>query len=240
MKDLGLDVCDMLVPKPLIAKASGESQFFRAEATVVWEEKAAKVKIYSVTAEGKKLVDHASCVVKFSDCSEWKQDWKRHSYLIQRSIDRLMQSAATGESHKLGRGMIYKLFGALVDYDNNYKSIEEVILDSEHYEATARVKFQAKDGNFHRNPFWIDSLGHISGFVMNANDAIDSRNEVYVNHGWDTMRCSKKFSVDSTYRTYVRMQHWQNTVYAGDVYIFEGDEIIAVYGGVKVGCSIGI
>lgn len=130
--------------------------------------------------------------------------------------------------------MVYKLFSALVDYDVNYKSIEEVILDSEHYEATALVKFQAPPGNFYHNPFWIDSLGHLSGFVMNANDATDSKNQVFVNHGWDSMRCLKEFSSDVTYRTYVRMQPWQNSIWAGDVYIFDGDDIIGVFGGVKV------
>ena len=69
---------------------------------------------------------------------------------------------------------------------------------------------------------------------MNANDATDSVNFVYVNHGWDSMRCATKFSADATYRTYVRMQPWQGTIYSGDVYVFEKDEIIAVYGGVKV------
>lgn len=223
----------MTVPKPLIAKNDGP-QLFRATATADWNEKCASVQIYSVNADGKKTVDHGSCLVKFSDCNVWKEEWRRHAYLIWRSIDRLFQSAAEGEGHKLGRGMVYKLFSALVEYDSNYKSMEEVILDSEQYEATARVKFQAKPGNFHRNPFWIDSLGHLSGFVMNANDATDSKTHVFVNHGWDSMRCSKKFSADTTYRTYVKMQLWQNNIYAGDVYVFEGDDIIAVYGGVKV------
>lgn len=131
--------------------------------------------------------------------------------------------------------MIYKLFRALVDYDADYKSIEEVILDSDQYEATALVTLQTTPGNFHRNPYWIDSFGHLSGFVMNASDATDSRNEVFVNHGWDSMRCLKKFSSGITYRTYVRMQPWQNSIWAGDVYIFDGEGIVAVFGGVKVG-----
>jgi naphtho-gamma-pyrone polyketide synthase len=236
LRGSGLDVCNMTVPKPLIAKNAGP-QLFRAAATANWNENCASVQIYSVNADGKKMVDHASCLVKFSDCNMWREDWKRHAYLIRRSVDRLFRSAADGESHKLGRGMAYKLFNALVEYDSNYKSMEEVILDSEQYEATARVKFQAKQGNFHRNPFWIDSLGHLSGFVMNANDATDSKTHVFVNHGWDSMRCLKKFSADTTYRTYVKMQPWQGTIYAGDVYVFEGDDIIAVYGGVKVSIS---
>ncbi|KAL2010566.1 hypothetical protein VTN00DRAFT_6373 [Thermoascus crustaceus] len=232
LKGYGLDVSNMTVPKPLIAKDSGE-QLFRASATADWAEKSALVQIYAVNADGKKTTDHGSCTVKFSDCSIWQQEFKRIEYLIKRSVDRLQQSAEDGQSHKMKRGMAYKLFSALVEYDDNYKSMEEVILDSEQYEATARVKFQAKPGNFHRNPFWIDSLGHLTGFVMNANDAVDSRNQVFVNHGWDSMRCLKKFSADATYRTYVKMQPWQGTIYAGDVYVLEGEEIIAVYGGVK-------
>ncbi|KAL4977058.1 hypothetical protein BDW66DRAFT_150376 [Aspergillus desertorum] len=144
-------------------------------------------------------------------------------YLIEKYKPKLKGSGLDvcncrkGDAHRLRQGMVYKLFSALVDYGKNYQSIREVILDSEHHEATALVKFQAAQANFHRNPYWIDSFGHLSGFIMNASDATDSKNQVFVNHGWDSMRCLKKFSVDATYRTY----------------IFEGDNIIAVYGGVK-------
>ncbi|OGM44778.1 polyketide synthetase PksP [Aspergillus bombycis] len=230
-KDLGLDVCDMVVPKPLIAK--GGEQLFRVSATANWAERKASVQVYAVNADGKKTVDHAHCTVKFFDTNASELEWKRISYLVKRSIDNLHQNTETGEAHRIQRGMVYKLFSALVDYDDNFKSIREVILDSDNNEATARVKFQAPPGNFHRNPFWIDSFGHLSGFIMNASDATDSKSQVFVNHGWDSMRCLKKFSPDVTYRTYVRMQPWQNNIWAGDVYIFEGDDIIAVFGGVK-------
>jgi naphtho-gamma-pyrone polyketide synthase len=233
LKGIGLDVADMAVPKPLIYKNAGP-QLFRAAATADWDTRQVSMQIYSVTPEGKKITDHASCIIKLFDPEAAREEWKRYAYLIRRSLDRLFESAAKGDSNKLGPGMVYKLFGALVDYDKNYKSMREVILDSEQYEATALVKFQAEEANFHRNPFWIDSLGHITGFTMNANDATDSVNFVYVNHGWDSMRCAKKFSADASYRTYVKMQPWQGTIYSGDVYVFEEDEIIAVYGGVKV------
>ncbi|KAL4903435.1 conidial yellow pigment biosynthesis polyketide synthase [Aspergillus multicolor] len=231
LRGSGLDVCNVTVPKPLIAKTGKEQ--FRVSATAKWADKCASVQVYSVTAEGKKLVDHASCEVRFFDCAASEQEWKRSSYLIKRSIEILEDSAIKGDAHRLRRGMVYKLFSALVDYDENYQSIREVILDSEHHEATALVKFHASQANFHRNPYWIDSFGHLSGFIMNASDETDSKNQVFVNHGWDSMRCLKKFSPDVTYRTYVRMQPWRDSIWAGDVYIFEGDDIIAVYGGVK-------
>ncbi|KAJ6155451.1 hypothetical protein N7470_006017 [Penicillium chermesinum] len=230
-KERGYDVCNVVVPKPLIAK--GGKQLFRVSATATWADESAQLKVWSVTPEGKKILDHATCMVKFFDTAAAQMDWKRSAYLIKRSIQHLQESTETGEAHRMKRGMVYKLFSALVEYDENYKSIQEVILDSENNEATALVKFQAPPGNFHRNPFWIDSIGHLSGFIMNASDATDSKNQVFVNHGWDSMRCLKKFDPSVTYRTYVRMQPWKDSIYAGDVYLFEGDEIVAVYGGVK-------
>lgn len=232
LKSSGLDVCNVTVPKPLIAKTGKEQ--FRVSATANWADKCASVQVYSVTPEGKKLIDHASCEVKFFDCGAAELEWKRSSYLVKRSIELLEANSLTGGTHRLQRGMVYKLFSALVDYDENYQSIKEVILDSENHEATAFVKFQAPPANFHRNPYWIDSFGHLSGFIMNASDTTDSKNQVFVNHGWDSMRCVKKFSPDVTYRTHVRMQPWRDSIWAGDVHIFEGDDVIAVFGGVKV------
>ncbi|KGO63978.1 Acyl transferase/acyl hydrolase/lysophospholipase [Penicillium italicum] len=230
-KDRGFDICNMIVPKPLIAK--GGKQLFRVSATANWAEESAKVQVWSVTPEGKKVLDHASCNIKFFDPSPYELEWKRSSYLIKRSIEHLQESTISGQAHRMKRGMVYKLFASLVDYDENYKSMREVILDSEQHEATAVVKFEAPPGNFHRNPFWIDSIGHLSGFIMNASDNTDSKNQVFVNHGWDSMRCLKKFDPSVTYRTYVRMQPWKDTIWAGDVYVFDGDDIVAVYGGIK-------
>ncbi|KAJ5104649.1 hypothetical protein NUU61_001996 [Penicillium alfredii] len=230
-KGRGFDVCNVTVSKPLIAK--GGKQLFRVSAKTNWADESAQVQVWSVTPEGKKIIDHAYCLIKFFDTSAAELEWKRNAYLIKRSIEHLQESTESGQAHRMKRGMVYKLFSSLVDYDDNYKSIQEVILDSDQHEATALVKFQAPPGNFHRNPFWIDSIGHLSGFIMNASDATDSKNQVFVNHGWDSMRCLKKFDPNVTYRTYVRMQPWQNSIWAGDVYLFEGDDIVAVYGGVK-------
>ncbi|KAI9762130.1 MAG: Type I Iterative PKS [Chaenotheca gracillima] len=232
MKDAGLDVCDVVIEKPLIFKRQGK-QLFRASATADWGAQCVKLLFYSVNAEGKKTLDHAKCSVKLGDAGAWLKEFQRNMYFVKRSIESLEKGVDNGQSHKIKRGMAYKLFAALMTYGENYKSFEEVILDSAQNEATARIKLQAKEGDFHRNPFWIDSLGHLAGFVMNANDAVDSSSQVFINHGWDSMRCCKKFSADKEYRTYVKMQLVANTLYAGDVYIFEEDSIVAVYGGVK-------
>lgn len=232
---VGMAVSDMVVAKPLIATGKG-AQLFRATATADWNTRQVTIIIYSVTTAGKKITDHANCKLIFANKDEWLKEWKRGAYLIRSRIDDLRHSVEEGQSHKLKSGMAYKLFGALVDYDQSYQGMREVLLDSAQLEATALVEFQTakEDGEFYLSPYWIDSLGHLAGFVMNANEKIDSKTTVFVNHGWESMRCATRFSREKSYRTYVRMQDVGGTMFAGDVYIFDEDTVVAIYQGVKV------
>lgn len=225
----------MVTDKSLIYKDQGK-QLFRASAVADWTTETAVVEIYSVTNEGKKTLHHADCTIKYADGESWQQEWKRNAYMVKNCIKTLHNGVNGGQSHKIKRGMAYKLFGALVQYDQKFKGMEEVVLDSSQLESTARVVFQAteKDGNFYFCPYWIDSCGQLSGFTMNANDNVDSKVEVFINHGWESMKCSQKFSADKTYQTYVKMQPVGKTMFAGDVYIFEDDNIIAIFQGIKV------
>lgn len=101
-------------------------------------------------------------------------------------------------------------------------------------EASARVQFQVEDGGFYQSPCWIDSCGHIAGFIMNGNDNIHSKGQVFINHGWDAARLAKPLQSGKTYCTYNRMQLVSGTLYAGDTYILEDGVIIGVFEGVKV------
>jgi naphtho-gamma-pyrone polyketide synthase len=156
--------------------------------------------------------------------------------LINHRIDSLNRGVNGGQSHKIKRSMAYKLFGAVVKYDEAYQGMEEVVLDSEMFEATARVKFQTTEsqGKFNVGPYWIDSLGHIAGFIMNASDSTDPSIQVFINHGWDRLRCAKTFSREKTYQTYNKMQSIGGTLYSDDTYILEEGSVIAVFEGVKV------
>ena len=235
-KNSGMDVCNMVVGKPLVGKEDGSSQLFRASATADWKTQTAHLAFYSVNSEGKKTIEHATCMVKFSNTDDWIKEWNRSSYLVKSRIEQLRKEVDNGHSHKIKRGMAYKLFGATVQYDQKFRGMEEVILDSSEYEGTAKVVFQAteKDGNFYRSPYWLDSMGHLSGFIMNANDEVDSKTQVFINHGWDSMRCSIKLSSKDMYQTYVKMQPLGGTLFAGDVYMFKDGQIIGCNQGVKV------
>ncbi|CZT53270.1 probable polyketide synthase [Rhynchosporium secalis] len=234
--DLGVNVSNMKVVKPLIARPDGASQILRMIATV--DVVAGKAGLIFSTGLDKDKVEHGTCEVIFGNTKDYLAEWQRTSYLIQSRVDWLKEAEQDGRAHKIGRGLAYKLFAALVDYNPRYRGMEEVILHSENFEATSKVKFQTteKDGNFIFSPYWIDSLAHISGFIVNGSDAVDSRENVYISHGWESLRIAEPLSQKKTYRAYVRMQPEEGKVLAGDVYIFDGDRIVAMVGCLKFQC----
>lgn len=230
--ELGLGICNMIISKPLVAKL-GE-QLFRSSATANWKEKTISTEIHSVNSDGQKVLEHAKCDVRLFDRHASYLEWKRVSYLIERAISSLHQKAESGKAHRMQRGIVYRLFSQIIEYDDNFKGIEEVILDSEQYEATARVKFRVTPGNFFQNPFWIDAIGHLTGFVLYAADSSDPNEQIFVNTGWESGRYLKALLPGVEYRTYVKMQPLEGSIWAGDVYLFDGDQIVAVLGCLKV------
>ncbi|KAK3386514.1 polyketide synthase for naphthopyrone YWA1 [Podospora didyma] len=228
-----IDVADMVTSKPLLMSTPGGSQLFRASAEADWTTQTATVVFYSVNSAGKKTIQHATCTLHFGNADEWLSSWKRSAYLVQARVQSLRDSAiGQGACHFIKRGMAYKLFENCVEYGPQFQGIEEVCLDSIGHEATARVVFKDSSACFHTNPYRIDSLGHLSGFVMNATESFDYKTNIFINHGWRSMRLAAPLSADQSYDTYVKMQLLDGTRYSGDVYIFQGGEIIGLIEGV--------
>lgn len=234
---VGMNVCHMEVFKPLIGKGKGEEQIVRLSAKADISTSRADLVFSSGT--GKSEIEHARCHVEYGSNNTWLAEWQRTAYLIKGRVDGLQKAASTGAAHRMLRGMAYKLFGALVDYDSRYRGMEEVILDSPQLEATSHVVFQTTDadGSFFCSPYWIDSVAHLAGFVVNANDALDSTKQVYISHGWESMRFAEPLLASKTYRSYVKMQPAEGSnVVAGDVYIFDGERIVGMVGALKFQC----
>ena len=230
----------MKVDRSLIASPDSTSQLLRVSASADWSRGEVSLALFSVNAKSQKITDHAICTVKLTQAPAalWLQDWNGLAHLIQGRISSLQKSVDEGDSHKLKRGLTYKLFGSFVEYANDYQGMQEVILNTEGFEATAKVVFQTGDNGFSWNPCWIDSLGHIAGFIMNGNDNVYAKDHVFVNHGWSGMRCAKKLEHGRTYQTYNKMlpQDDKGNMYVGDTYILEDGRIVAIFEGVKVRC----
>ncbi|KAK2629894.1 hypothetical protein QTJ16_000714 [Diplocarpon rosae] len=234
-----VNIMNMENHKPLILDItkSSSSQVVQVEAKLDFVKGQGVMHFRSVGPDGK-LTDHSRCDINYEDSATWTKEWERQKFLVQSRVD-VLKSGGKGV-HTVQRGLAYKLFSALVTYDDKFRGMEEVILNSAALEATSAVSFQAssKDGKFFMSPYFIDSVCHITGFIMNANDAIDSKKQVYISHGWETLRFAKPLEAEKKYRSYCRMQPVAGggKMVAGDVYVFEGDDIIGVAGGVRFQC----
>nr|BBL33417.1 putative polyketide synthase [Lachnum palmae] len=235
--DVGMDVRHLEIIKPLIARPRNSKgpQMVRITATADRPIKSVNINYTSLATDGKTWDLHASCVVQYGDTKTWLGDWARVAYLIRSRVNLLVQGLDSGATKKLDRKRTYELFSSLVGYDKKYHGMKDVLIDSKNFEAASLLEFTAKeeDGDFENNPWWIDNITHLSGFVLNGNDAVDSKKTVYISHGWESCRIARPITGKKAYRNYVKMQPGPKHTMAGDVYVFDGDDIVAVVGGVK-------
>ncbi|KAL8929531.1 MAG: hypothetical protein Q9208_001200 [Pyrenodesmia sp. 3 TL-2023] len=229
-----MSINKMEASKSLIAGQSGD-QLLRLHGEADIDAGQVKLHFYSTTSEGKERTDHAKCVVSYIDAQAALLNWKRYHYLIKPRVEALTDGVNDGTAEKMHRNTAYSLFGSFVNYGASYRGIEEVNLNLEEYEATAKLAFQTtdEDGTFDCNPYWIDSIGHLSGLVVNVREALGDKAQVFISHGWEAMCFARPLSKDKVYRSYVKMQSIGNKVMAGDVVLFEGDEIIGIIDGLK-------
>lgn len=226
-------VNNMAVEKALIVNEA-VSQLFRASLRLDWTTMHGSMQIYSVDTSGKQTTLHANCDIVVEDPEVYRERWRSHYYLIDRSITQLTQSAGTGSVNMMGRGMLYKMFSASVQYGPPFQGINQVWFDSQGLEGTAKVFLPSGKHEFALNPYCCDSLGHLTGFIMNCSDSLDLDDYVYVNHGWRYLHLTEPYQCDVHYQTHVKMQALgsDDSTYSGDVYVLRDSDIIAVCGGV--------
>ncbi|KAH7134406.1 hypothetical protein EDB81DRAFT_903350 [Dactylonectria macrodidyma] len=232
-EDMGMDVCCMRIQKPLVLNVNMQTQRFRISAVANWAENCVKVAIFSVNDQGSKLIDHATCSVELVPVQTWTKEWNRSAYLVLSRIEDLRRAANEGNTHRLKKDIVYRLFSNIVDYSPQYQGMREVIMDSKQLEAVSTVQFQVDDQGFYFNPQWMDSVGGVAGFIMNGNDSPHPKAEVFINHGWDNMKCTARLQQGKTYHCYNRMQLFEGAWYTGDTYIFDGGEIVAIIQQIK-------
>ena len=184
--------------------------------------------------DGASSHEHGSCDVRFGKNDERKAEFSRSLHLVSKRVDALTSSAVAGLSHRLQRPIVYKLFTSLVTYGEKYQGLEEVYLDNTGYgDTAARIKLgpNADAGTFTQSPYWTDTIIHLAGFVLNGDVAL-SPEEAYISAGFEAFHIFEELSDKKTYTTYVSMQPSEKpNVVAGDVYVFDGDKLVALCGG---------
>jgi len=189
----------------------------------------------NVDSDGNAHETFATANVFYGDATEWLSSWSPIEHLVQGRIEALERMAAEGVASRFTRKMAYTLFASnLVDYAEKYRGMKSVVVHE--LEAFADVELTLKEsGVWTVAPYFIDSVAHLAGFVMNCSDAIDTQKDYCVTPGWASMRFAKPLVAGQKYRSYVKMIPTKDepSVYVGDVYIMQNDEIVGMVGGIQ-------
>ncbi|PNP49295.1 hypothetical protein THARTR1_09963 [Trichoderma harzianum] len=198
----------------------------------------ANLEWHNLTSDASALAEEEPVVtaqVRFGSAADNLTSWTAVKHLVQGRIETLEQLAEKGVANRLSHSMAYLLFANnLVDYADKYRGMQSVVLHE--LEAFADVTLKTNSGGVWTvPPFFIDSVAHLAGFVMNVSDAIDTKANFCVTPGWDSMRISRPLVPGAKYRSYVKMIPTDEdpSVYLGDVYILQDGEIIGLVRAIK-------
>lgn len=232
-----MDIASLEVLKGLVANSNPDTpQLIQVSVTTAdILSNIAKLEWYNVNADGTTEEPFASATLVYGDPAEWLVSWMPMTHLVQGRIQELERLAESGMANRFTNNMAYLLFGnTLVDYATKYRGMQSVVLNG--LEAFADVVLSTeKGGTWTVPPYFIDSVAHLAGFVMNVSDTMGTKNNFCVTPGWRSMRFAKPLVAGAKYRSYVKMIPTTEdpSVYLGDVYIFQHDVIIGMVGGIK-------
>lgn len=228
---VGLDVSNLRVTKPLILVEDGPPQLLRCE--VQADITAGFASVTMCSGEGSLRLLHATCKVVFGNRDTWKTEFEGLGPPIKARIDAMIEGPSASQSCKISRPLAYRLFSSLVDYSYQFQGMEEVFLQSQTCEATAKITFKTtpNNGNFFFNPYWIDSCCHLSGFILNGTDAAGSQDQAFISHGWNSFRFIEDLQEQGSYQAFTCMLPKTGTKQVvGDVYVFSGDRLVGIAG----------
>ncbi|KAL8665034.1 MAG: hypothetical protein Q9202_002590 [Teloschistes flavicans] len=224
-----VNVSDMTISKALILREKISEQLLQAHADADWASNAATIVFKSFDAKGN-LQEHARCVVRFQD-HILQGTLQKDSLGLKQKMQSLREGIIAGDTARFSRHMVYRMIRPLARFHNDYRAIDEVVLNSKTLEASSKLSFGSvkRDGDFHTHPAIIDALTQSCGFAMNCNESTDLDNEVFMNHGWGGFSLFETIDFDKVYTTYTRMHEGNDKLWHGDVAVFDGDRIVASF-----------
>ncbi|KAK2800875.1 fusarubin cluster-polyketide synthase [Onygenales sp. PD_10] len=256
-----LDVSDLTISKALILREGQGQQLLQAHAETDWVSKSTAIKFMSFDVSApspscqiphgrygltkpqskQKLQEHSRCVVRFTDRGLQKA-LQENARSVKQKQQILRDGIATGVTARFNRPMVYRAIRPLARFHDDYRAIDEIVLNSNTLEASSHLSFASvrKGGDFHTHPAIIDSLTQSCGFAMNCNDSTDLDIEAFINHGWGSFQIFEPLSFDKSYTTYTRMEEGADKLWHGDVVIFDGEKVVAYFGQIAVRALISL
>jgi len=116
-------------------------------------------------------VEYGSCLIRLNQPdAPITQAWSRMQPLVKARVRSLDESLRPRQVHAMDKTLFYKVFSEIVDYSAPFHAVEEATVAADFQDAvmTLHLAPTLELGTFTCNPFAIDALVHIAGFLLNA------------------------------------------------------------------------
>ncbi|GJD04827.1 betaketoacyl synthase [Colletotrichum higginsianum] len=236
---IATEVADMHIQSALVANDVGLKQVLRTEARFDAATKSLFCTFSSFDDNDKALEQHASCSIRFVQIDVTKSRVEQAVSQARIRMEAIRAQVGRDDStFRFSKSMIYKMVGQLADFEPGYRGLSAVTLSNNTYEAVGTVSFKGIPdfGKWFSNPAFLDSISQLAGFVMNANECVDLDKELFVNHGWESMKLlTPRLDPNTTYHSYVKMTEGKDKLWSGDVIVFDQDQnLVGILGGVAL------
>ncbi|KAL4798587.1 hypothetical protein BDV19DRAFT_386069 [Aspergillus venezuelensis] len=118
------------------------------------------------------VTEHADCRVVFYDnITPELSIWSQTQRLVHHRADTLASSPSSDSCHKFAKGILYKLFDSIVEYSDRFRLLEDITVAGTFQDAVAEIKAPTvtDQSSFNLDPFTLDTLIHLPGFLLNCN-----------------------------------------------------------------------
>lgn len=229
-----IEVTDIDIFRPLVVSSSGPDMQISVQSRISLGCDAVHVSIGSQEIEGNP-VSHSTCKVQFGDCEGWEREWSRYADIISERMKLLANMEKSQDICRIPGKVLYKIFASIVDYDEKYHSITDIFIDCQRNEACGTIHLPAASdhGQFTFSPYAIDGIIHFAGFLLN-NGFSGTTDTAYISSGWENLRLLQHRLTAKPYGIYSRMKESKKKgMWIGDVYLLDGEEIVATCFGLK-------
>jgi iterative type I PKS product template protein len=173
--------------------------------------------------------DYGSCSIQLSQPSEpCIRDWSRMQPLVKSRLNTLVSSSPK-EVHRMNKALFYKLFSEIVDYSGQFHGVDEATLAMDFHDASIvlQVDLNKELGMFTCNPFAVDTIVHVAGFLLNA-DVRKPKSEIHIANHIGSLRVLDDLS-SGPYRAYATIREQDNKTGTSlcDVYVTDRNDKLA-------------
>lgn len=220
-----MELEDLSMKMPLVAHADPAAcPTVHVHANFDKETKVVAISFTSNSPGQSATKEHGSCrlIVSAPSSKAWSGHWSRMQSLIQTRV-RGLEATNSREAHTMNRDLMYKVFSEVVDYSKPYQCVDEITLPLDFHDAAAQLTLEPPGdlGQFTCNPFAMDSIVHIVGFLLNGN-VTRPKNKIHIANWIGRFHVLHDLSKSRSCRCYAALRETgTNGTTICDAYVFD-------------------